>query len=332
MQDLNDLYYFAMVVEHGGFAAAERALGIPKSRLSRRIAQLESDLGVRLLQRSTRRFAVTEVGLNVYRHAQAMLSEAQSAREAVERLSVEPRGVVKVSCPVSLAQQHLAELLPDFLDQHPQVRVQMQVSNRRVDVINEGFDVALRVRTRLDDDGSLAMRSFGQIRELLVASPRYLDARGRPSAPRDLEAHATLSMIEDDARQRWELHGPDDGTVRVDIQPRLMGHNFPLLLEIARRGQGVVLLPETVCAEAIGRGELEVVLPEWSLPQGICHAVFPSRRGLLPAVRVFIDFLAQRLPSLLEASASGCRKSREECAKAAAQKKLQRRSAEKTAA
>jgi DNA-binding transcriptional LysR family regulator len=318
MQDLNDLYYFAMVVEHAGFAAAERALGIPKSRLSRRIAQLEIDMGVRLLQRSTRRFAVTEVGQNVYRHAQAMLSEAQSAREAVDRLSAEPRGLIKVSAPVALAQQQLAELLPDFLVKYPQVRVQMQVSNRRVDLINEGFDVALRVRSQLNDDGSLVMRSFGQVRELLVASPAYLDARGRPATPQDLAGHLTLSMSEDESRQRWELHGPDDVTTRVDIQPRLMAHDFPLLMETAKRGLGIALLPETVCGEPIHRGQLEPVLPDWSLPQGICHAVFPSRRGLLPSVRVFIDFLAERLPPLLEASRSGCNKSRAEQATQAA--------------
>lgn len=310
MQDLNDLYYFAMVVEYAGFAAAERALGIPKSRLSRRIAQLEIDMGVRLLQRSTRRFAVTEVGQNVYRHAQAMLSEAQSAREVVDRLSAEPRGLVKVSVPVALAQQQLAELLPDFLIQYPLVRVQMQVSNRRVDLINEGFDIALRVRSQLNDDGSLVMRSFGQICELLVASPAYLDAHGRPSAPQDLAGHLTLSMSEDESRQRWELHGPDDVTMRVDIQPRLMGHDFQLLMESAKRGLGIALLPETVCGEPIQRGELEPVLPDWSLPQGTCHAVFPSRRGLLPSVRVFINFLAERLPPLLEASRSGCGKLR----------------------
>lgn len=310
MQDLNDLYYFAMVVEHAGFAAAERALGIPKSRLSRRIAQLEIDMGVRLLQRSTRRFAVTEVGQNVYRHAQAMLSEAQSAREAVDRLSVEPRGLIKVSAPVALAQQQLAQLLPDFLIRYPQVRVQMQVSNRRVDLINEGFDVALRVRSQLNDDGSLVMRSFGQVCEFLVASPAYLDAHGRPATPQDLAGHLTLSMSEDESRQRWELHGPDDVTTRVDIQPRLMAHDFPLLLESARRGLGIALLPETVCGEPIRRGQLEPVLLDWSLPQGICHAVFPSRRGLLPSVRVFIDFLAERLPPLLEASRSDCSKAR----------------------
>ena len=306
MQDLNDLYYFAMVVEHGGFAAAERALGIPKSRLSRRISQLETDLGVRLLQRSTRRFAVTDVGMSVYRHAQTMLTEAQAAREVVDRLSAEPRGVVRVSVPVALAQQQLPKLLPKFLDQYPKVRLQLHIGNRRVDLINEGFDVALRVRARLDDDGSLVMRSFGQIQELLVASPKYLDRAGRPKDPAELASHLTLSIHEDEAHQRWELHGPGGEVRRVDLQPRVAGFDFPLLQAMVKDGFGITMLPETVCAEAVRKGELEVVLPEWSLPQGICHAVFASRRGLLPAVRVFIDFLAEHLPAQIESSRLDC--------------------------
>ncbi|GAB3733914.1 LysR family transcriptional regulator [Luteimonas pelagia] len=306
MQDLNDLYYFAMVVEHGGFAAAERASGIPKSRLSRRISQLEADMGVRLLQRSTRRFAVTDVGNDVFRHVQSMLSEAQAAREAVDRLSAEPRGTVRVSVPVALAQQQMPRLLPDFLALHPQVRVQMHVGNRRVDLINEGFDVALRVRTRLDDDGSLVMRSFGQIQELLVASPAYLDRSGRPKQPEDLADHVTLSIAEEDARQRWELHGPDGEVRRVELQPRVAGFDFPMMQALARDGIGITLLPETVCAAEVRSGALEVVLPEWRLPQGICHAVFASRRGLLPAVRAFIDHLAERMPPLLEANRLDC--------------------------
>ena len=306
MQDLNDLYYFAMVVEHGGFAAAERALGIPKSRLSRRISQLETDLGVRLLQRSTRCFAVTDVGMSVYRHAQTMLTEAQAAREVVDRLSAEPRGVVRVSVPVALAQQQLPRLLPKFLEQYPKVRLQLHVGNRRVDLINEGFDVALRVRARLDDDGSLVMRSFGQIQELLVASPKYLDRAGRPRDPSDLASHLTLSIHEDEAHQRWELHGPGGEVRRVDLQPRVAGFDFPLLQSMVKDGFGITMLPETVCAEAVRKGELEVVLPEWSLPQGICHAVFASRRGLLPAVRVFIDFLAEHLPAQIESSRLDC--------------------------
>lgn len=304
--DLNDLQFFAMVVEHGGFAAAERALGVPKSRLSRRIAQLESDLGVRLLQRSTRKFAVTEVGQSVYRHAQTMLAEAQAAREAVDRVSAAPRGIIKVSCPVALAQELLAPLLPGFMKQHPQVRIQLHVSNRRVDVIQEGFDVALRVRSQLTDDGEMVARSFGQLRELLVASPRYLDRVGRPKQPSDLAGHTTLSMSEDDARQRWTLHGPEGQVQRVDLTPALMAQDFPLLLAGARDGLGVVLLPELSCAEAIRQGELEVVLPDWNLPQGICHAIYPSRRGLLPAVRAFIDFLADTLPAKIQDSKLKC--------------------------
>lgn len=306
MHDLNDLYYFAMVVDHSGFAAAERALGIPKSRLSRRITQLENDLGVRLLQRSTRRFAVTDVGTSVYHHAQSMLAEAQAAHEVVDRLSAEPRGVIRVSVPVGTAQQQMPRLLPEFLARYPQVRVQLQVSNRRVDIINEGIDVALRVRTRLDDDGSLVMRNFGQIQELLVASPSYLRKMGRPSSPDDLGGHITLSMNEDEVRQRWELHGPDGEVRRIDLKPRVAGFDFPMLMSLATQGVGITMLPETVCADAVRNGELEVVLPEWRLPQGIFHAVFASRRGMLPAVRVFIDFLAEKLPGLVESARLGC--------------------------
>jgi DNA-binding transcriptional LysR family regulator len=306
MQDLNDLYYFAMVVDHGGFAAAERALGIPKSRLSRRITQLETDMGVRLLQRSTRRFAVTDVGNSVYRHAQTMLAEAHAAREVVDRLTAEPRGVVRVSIPVGLAQQQMPMLLPEFLARYPQVRLQLHVSNRKVDLINEGFDVAMRVRSKLDDDGGLIMRSFGQMQELLVASPRYLNGMGRPTDPDELAQHVTLSINEDEVRQRWELHGPDGEIRRVELKPRVSGFDFPMLRSLAEQGVGITLLPETLCAQQVRDGVLEVVLPQWRLPQGIFHAVFASRRGLLPAVRVFIDFLVEKMPALLDDARLDC--------------------------
>jgi DNA-binding transcriptional LysR family regulator len=270
------------------------------------VTQLEADLGVRLLQRSTRKFAVTDVGQSVYRHAQSMLNEAQAVREAVEQVSVEPRGVVKVSAPAALAQHLLAQLLPEFLRSHPKVRLQLHVSNRRVDVINEGFDLALRVRSDLRDDGDLVMRRFGEIREMLVASPNYLARVGRPTQPTDLEAHTTLSMSEEDSRQRWILQGPDGATEKIDIHPVLMALDFPLLLAAAEDGLGIALLPEMACADAVRNGELEVVLPEWHLPMGICHGVFPSRRGVLPAVRALIEFLAERLPPLIQANRLQC--------------------------
>jgi DNA-binding transcriptional LysR family regulator len=299
VEDLNDLYYFAQVVEGGGFSAAERITGIAKSRLSRRVGALEKRLGARLLQRSTRRFAVTELGNDVYRHARTMLDAAAAARETVQQLSGAPRGLVRLSAPVALAQQQLARLLPEFLARHPEVRLQVHVSNRRVDVIHEGFDLALRVRTRLTDDGSLAMRSFGQIDEFLVASPRYLRIQGRPRIPADLSAHACLSMSEEPGAQRWVLQGPGAKQESVSFEPRVMAHDFPLLRALAVQGYGIALLPELVCGSLLRSGELERVLPEWRMPQGLCHAVFPTRRGVLPAVRVLLDFLAERLPAEL---------------------------------
>src|SRR5690606_9498087 len=160
--------------------------------------------------------------------------------------------------------------------------------------------VALRVRNRLDDDGSLVMRSFGQIQELLVASPTYLKRAGRPATPEELNDHTTMTMGEDEVRQRWELQGSDGEVRRIDLKPRVAGGDFPMLMSLAKQGLGITMLPETLCADAVRSGELEVVLPEWRLPQGIAHLVFASPRGPRPAVRVFIVFPAEKLATLLE--------------------------------
>ena len=308
LQDPNDHYFFASVVEHGGFSAAGRALGIPKSRLSKRIAQLEDRLGVRLLQRTTRRFVVTEVGERFYSHCRAVLEEARAAQDAVDELRTEPRGVVRVSCPNSLAQTIVAHVLPDFLAQYPKVQVRLQATNRRVDLIGEGVDVAIRVRAKLDTDATLVMRTFGQSRVLIVASPKLLEQTGRPKLPSDLSAMPALAMNEHEGAHSWELLGADNERVVVDIQPRLICGDFSVLLESARRGIGVTLLPEFVCAPAITNGDLEVLLPDWSVPEGTMHFVYPSRRGLLPGVRAFVDFLAERLPQATLQKHEQCRK------------------------
>jgi len=308
LQDLNDLHFFAAVVEHGGFSAAGRALGIPKSRLSKRVAHLEERLGVRLLQRTTRRFMVTEVGERFYAHCRAVLEEAQAAQDAVDELRAEPRGVVRLSCPVSLAQTMLSHLLPDFLMQYPKMQVRLLASDRRVDVIGEGFDLAIRVRTKLDTDANLVIRSFGQARTTLVASPALLDARGRPSLPDELSSLPALSMREHEGAQIWELSDADGKQVGVEVQARLITGDFAVLLEAARRGMGVALLPESVCSAAIAAGELEVVLPDWSAPEGTMHFVYPSRRGMLPGVRALVDFLAERLPETNLQQREQCRK------------------------
>lgn len=307
LSDLNDLRFFAGVVEHGGFSAAGRALGVPKSRLSKRVALLEERLGVRLLQRTTRRFAVTEVGERFYAHCRAMLEEAQAAQDAVAELSAEPRGVVRVSCPVAIAQTVLAYLMPDFLAAHPKVQVRVFANNRRVDLIAEGIDVAIRVRDKLDAEASLILRNVGRSRVVLCASPAFLDAHGRPSAPADLESMPLLSVQEHEGAQTLELTGNDGTRLTVELQARMICGEFNVLYEAAKRGIGIAALPEFVCAPAILRGELEVLLPEWSVPQGIAHFVYASRRGLLPAVRAFVDFLAERLPETLRTKHEQCR-------------------------
>jgi DNA-binding transcriptional LysR family regulator len=304
MQDLNDLYYFSMVVEKGGFAAAGRALDIPKSRLSRRIAQLEDRLGVRLLQRSTRRFAVTEVGQKFYRHCQSVMAEAQAAEEAVAELSTEPRGVVRISMPISFTQNVMKDILPAFAEKFPLVRLQILSTNRRVDLINEGVDIALRVRFKLDTDGDLILRTFGRSRLFLVASPAYLAAHGHPDHPEDLSRFDTLSSGEQET-QSWELSGPDGQMQRIEIHPRLMCADFPMMVHAAVSGLGIALLPESVCVKALAAGELEVLLKEWTLPEGIAHCVFPSRRGVLPAVRALIDYLAEKLPVAIQNTVVG---------------------------
>ena len=294
---LDDLYYYAMVVKHGGFAAAGRAIGTPKSRLSRHVNALEEKLGVRLLQRSTRRFVVTETGQQLYRHCQAMLAEAEAALDIAAMARAEPRGRIRVACPTGVAGNMLAPVLPQFMARYPQVQVELEVSNRRVDVIGEGFDVALRVRTQPSGEDGLVMRSFAELCELLVASPGYLAANGAPLQAQDLARHQTLSFEGSGERHHWELRGPDGQSERVEHQPRLICHNFQVLLDAAVAGLGIALIPESAAREAIGRGHLVPVLSGWSLPQGIFHAVFPHRRGLLPAVRGFIDFLVETMPS-----------------------------------
>ena len=299
MQPLEGFYYFTQVVDKGGFAKAARALGIPKSRLSRHVAALEARLGVRLVNRSTRRFVVTEVGHEVLKHATAMLAEADAALDVVEFARAEPCGTLRASCPVALAQSSLAPILPAFLERYPSIRLELNVSNRRVDVLAESFDVALRVRTKPTGEDGLVMRTFREVDEFLVAAPKYLRGAKALAAPADLSQHTTLDYAGEFDRRPWELLGPEGESVRIEHQPRIVCHDFVVLHEATLAGLGIARLPESVVRADLKSEALVRVLPTWRSPQGIVHVVFPSRRGMLPAVRAFIDFLAERLPATL---------------------------------
>lgn len=284
-----------MVVEHGGFSAAERATDIPKSKLSRRVHNLEERLGVRLIQRSSRHFAVTDIGINVYRHAQVMMTAAQAAHDLVDHLSIQPRGVIKMSLPVSIAQNEIAKILPEFLKTYPEIKVQLIVSNRRVDIINEGIDIALRVRSNLDDDPTLVLRKFEKIEQHLFASQAYLNQYGDLKQPEDLSEHRILSMVDEHLDQHIVVHDEDNHQKKIKVNPVVMGSDLMMLAQLARQNCGIALLPDTIAQDYIESGELVRVLPNWKAPHGILHAVYPSRRGQLPAVRVLIDYLVKQL-------------------------------------
>ena len=295
MQDLNDMLFFAEVVDRGGFAAAGRALNIPKSRLSRRIADLEARLGVRLLQRTTRKLSLTQAGEIYHRHCVAMREQAEAADEAVAQVHDEPRGTVRVTCPVTLAQSTIGPLLPRFLAAHPQVRIDMQVSNRVVDPVAEGVDVALRVRATLDDSGTLVVKNLGPTLGVLVASPQLLQRYGQPHGPEDLRHLPTVAMSAADGRASWQLHGPREAAFELQHRPVYTADDLLTLKYAVLQGTGMGSLPDYLCAEELRSGALVPVLPGWAPPAARVLAVFPSRRGMVPAVRRFLDFLGANM-------------------------------------
>ncbi|MDP9782689.1 LysR substrate-binding domain-containing protein [Pseudomonas fluorescens] len=292
MQDLNDLYYFAKVVEAGGFAAAGRLLGIPKSRLSRRIAELEERLGARLLQRTTRQLKLTAVGERYLRHCQAMMLEAEMADEAVASMSSEPRGRLRVSSPVGLAHQFLPVVIETFLTKYPLVQLDMTLLNRRVDLVSEGIDVALRVRDLGDEDPLLMTRRLRQARLMLVASPAFVEGR-RIESPDDLKQLPVLGALEADRQVHLRLVSADGQRVELSLEARLGIDDFIVRRACTLAGLGFTLLPSMYCEQELLDGTLVQLLPGWSLPDGWLQAVYPHRRGMLPAVRAWIDHLVE---------------------------------------
>ena len=296
LPDLNDFRLFAYVVDEGGFAAAGRKLGLPRSHVSRRIAALEDQLGVRLIQRSTRSFTVTEIGRAFYRQCHAMLEQAQVAAELIEQEHAEPRGVIRISCPPSLVHFQIGEMLARFLNSCPKVEIHLESTNRRVDVLREGYDLALRVRFPPLEDSDLVVKRFGSDHQHLVASPALLAAdrekHGPLTHPDQLSRLPSLGWSHDVADQIWSLSGPDGLEFSVRHYPRLLTPDMAALLAAVRIGVGAAHLPDMVAREGLKSGELVEVLPGWRPRSGIIHAVFPTRRGLVPSVRKLLDHLA----------------------------------------
>ncbi|WP_394845796.1 LysR substrate-binding domain-containing protein [Pendulispora brunnea] len=298
MVDLNDLYFFAQVVQRGSFTKAARAIGVPKSRLSRRVAELETRLGVRLLQRTTRRLSLTDVGSKYYEQCQAMLAAAQAAEQTVENLTAEPRGQLRVTAPLGVAQDDVAVHLASFLRRYPRIRMELVVTNRRIDLVEEGVDVALRVRPRAEEDPHLVTRHLRIARALVVASPAFLKRYPGLEKPEDLRHVPALGFGTRAGTVHWVQTGPAGALSTVEISPFFFSDDFIVLKYLAVDGLGVTLLPEVNCKHELARGQLVHVLPEWQSDTGILHVVYPTTRGLSPTVRAFIDYLVTTLGEL----------------------------------
>src|SRR5882672_1675552 len=298
--------FFADVVGQNGFAAAARKLGMPRSRLSRRIGLLEDRLGIKLIHRSTRRFTVTEIGREYYRHCVAMMVEAEAAQESIDRMRTEPQGIVRISCPSSLISFEIGEMIVRFMEQYPKVEVLLESTNRRVDVIREGFDLAIRVRFPPLEDSDLVIRKLADSPQCLVASPSVSEAFSRPLVPADLASLPSLGLNPAGLEHEWQLAGPDGATATIPHRPRFATEDMMALRLAALRGIGVCQFPTFVVADDLNSGRLVDLLPEWSPKVGIIHAVFPSRRGLLPSVRSLLDFLVTEYAAMSRAALPSC--------------------------
>jgi DNA-binding transcriptional LysR family regulator len=292
MLNLNDLRFFVHAAESGGFAAASRRLGLPKSTISKRVGELERQLGLSLVHRSSRRFVLTDPGRDFYDHARAAVIEAEAAESVVHRRLAEPAGMVSITASVPSAQFHLARQLPVLARTYPKLRIRLHVTDRFVDLVQEGFDIAVRSHYGPLPDSDLLQRRLRQDRIVLVASPAYLAERGVPETPEALSDHDGLLIGPSTAT--WELSGPRQRTVSTSPNPRFFADESLALIGAAEAGLGIAALPHGIAAPALQGGRLAAVLPEWHAGTVTTTILTPHRRSQLPSVRAVIDFLCSR--------------------------------------
>lgn len=293
MLNLNDLFVFVQVVNHGGVATAGRALGIPKSTLSKRLSELEKAIGVRLIQRTSRSFTVTEIGRDFHRHAAAMLIEAEAAEDVIKGRLAEPSGTVRITASLPIAQFRLAPLLPRLAAIYPKVRIVLDVSDRFVDIVQEGFDIAIRNHFAPLPDTDLVQRRIHHDPAWLVASPGYMEEKGIPSRPE--EANRLDGLMASSSDRVWTLQDGEGAVAEIAPSPRYVANETVSLLEAAKAGLGVACLAGGFCMPLIETGALVRVLPGWTARGVTTTLLMPHRRGQLPSVRVVADRLIDEL-------------------------------------
>lgn len=297
--DLNQAYYLVHVVEKQGFSAAARTLGIPKSRISRHVKNLEDDLGTRLLNRDSRHMALTEAGEAYYRHARMALECMVAAEAAVRRDKDALEGTVTLSCSVGVAQYALSHLLPRFLADNPRVVLRLQASNDYADLIGDGIDLAIRGHVKLLPDSGLIQRRITDVPWCLFGSPGLTHLIGASASPTDLDGQPGLALGWRPGASAWSLQGPDGSTASVPFAVRMRSDDMVTLKQAAAAGLGVVALPAYVCAEDVAAGRLSRLLPEWTAGLPEISLLMHERRGNPPQVDALAAFLRRELPEVM---------------------------------
>lgn len=291
--DLNEVATFARVVDAGSFSAAAAELGVPKSTVSRRVARLEERLGVRLLQRSTRRMHATTEGERFHARIAGALQTLGEAGTEVREGNSHPRGLLRLTAPMDFGHFVLGGLTARFLEAHPEVNADVVLTNRFVDLVGEGFDMAVRAGSL--EDSSLVARRIGSADCLLFASPAYLAAAGTPERPEQLARHRAILFRAGAERTRWPLEGPAGEEVEVEVRGALDTDDLSFVTAAAIAGGGIGLVPSFHVTDCLSDGRLVRVLPGWRRRGGGLHVVYPSARHLAPKVRAFRDFLLDEL-------------------------------------
>lgn len=293
MDSLSDIAVFVHVVQSGSFTAAADKLGLSKSVVSKYVTRLEDRLGARLLNRTTRRLSLTEAGQVFFGRSQRALGEIEEAEAEVSKIQGEPRGELRLNSPMSFGILHIAPLLPAFQARYPEVTVDMVLDDRTVNLVEEGFDLAIRIGDL--PDSSLVARRLGACLHVVCATPEYFAQHGVPQSPADLSDHPALTYRYQDSPSEWRFIDSDGSFLQVPINSRLQMNNSLALREALLNGAGVTLTPTFVVGQDIRAGKLKAVLLDYRLIELSIYAVYPQRKHLSPKVRAFIDFLAEQI-------------------------------------
>ena len=288
--DLNEMLIFTRVAQASSFTAAARLLGLPKSSVSRKVSDLEDRLGARLLQRTTRKLGLTDVGRIYFERCARIIGEIEEADQAVGRMQAAPCGLLRVTAPLAFSM--LGPIVAEFLKRYPEIQVELVCTDRLVDLVNEGFDIAIRAGQL--SDSSLVARNLGTVERVLVAAPAYLKQHGSPKTPAELTGHACITFGAATTPTLWTLHA-GDRKAEVRVALRLSINDLEIMSEVLRSGIGIGLIPKFVCVEDLHAGRLKQVLPDWRSAAAPVQALYPTTRHLSPKVLAFVELVREHL-------------------------------------